>query len=67
MSGSHDEFVHRQNLEIFRKRLASATNEAERRMLRKLLVDEERKAPRQNGDGEPEDRRSPTTGDPHEP
>jgi hypothetical protein len=58
MSGSHDEFVHRQNLERFRKRLDSATDEAERSMLRKLLVDEECKAPRHNGGGKPDDGRN---------
>ncbi len=49
MGGSHDEFVHRQNLERFRRRLASATVEAERRLLRKLLVEEERKGAECNG------------------
>ena len=54
MGGSCDDFVHRQNLERFRRQLASATDEAERRMLRKLLVEEECKEPRPNG-REPDD------------
>jgi hypothetical protein len=61
MSGSHDEFVHRQNLERFRRRLTSATDEAERRLLRNLLVEEECKAPL-NGGGKPDDRRKPDDG-----
>lgn len=66
MGESFDAFVHRQNLERFRRRLASATDEAERGLLRKLLVEEECKAPRPNGRGSP-DRRIPTTSDRHEP
>lgn len=44
--GSESEFVRRQNLERFRRRLASATDEAERSMLRRLLAEEERKEPK---------------------
>lgn len=50
MSGSYDEFVHRQNLEKFRSRLASAIDEAERNMLRRLLAEEERKEPKATKD-----------------
>ena len=38
-------FIHRKNLEIFRKRLAEAQDEPERRQLRKLLAAEEAKEP----------------------
>lgn len=58
MSGFYEEFVHRQNLERFRRQLASATDEAERGLLRKLLFEEECKGLRLNaGDGgrKPED------------
>jgi hypothetical protein len=55
MGGSCDDFVHRQNLERFRRQLASATDEAERRLLRKLLVEEECKEPRPNGREIPDD------------
>jgi hypothetical protein len=55
MSGSHDEFVHRQNLERFRRQLASATDEAERGLLRMLLFDEERKGLSLNGRRKPDD------------
>ncbi len=36
-------FIHRKNLEIFRKRLAASQDEPERRQLRKLLAEEEAK------------------------
>jgi hypothetical protein len=58
MGGSCDDFVHRQNLERFRRQLASATDEVQRGLLRKLLVEEERKEPRPNG-REPYDERPP--------
>ena len=38
-------FIHRKNLEIFRKRLAETQDEPERRQLRKLLAEEEAKEP----------------------
>jgi hypothetical protein len=38
-------FIHRKNLEIFRKRLAEAQDESERSQLRKLLAEEEAKEP----------------------
>lgn len=56
MSGSCDAFVHSQNLLNFRRRLASATDEAECRLLRKLLFEEECKGRRPNG-RKPDDRR----------
>jgi len=36
-----DEFIRRENLIIFRRRLAEATNDAQRKILLKLLADEE--------------------------
>jgi hypothetical protein len=38
-----DEFVHRQNILLFRKRLAEAPDEAARQILLKLLAEEEAK------------------------
>jgi len=38
-------FIHRKNLEIFRKRLAEAQDESERSQFRKLLAEEEAKEP----------------------
>jgi hypothetical protein len=64
--GSGSDFVRRQNLEKFRRRLASATDEAERRLLRKLLVEEECKAPSATG-GSPMTGETPTTSNRHEP
>ena len=40
-----DSFIHRQNLEHYRKQLAATTDEAQRRMILKLLADEEAKEP----------------------
>lgn len=40
------EFVHQQNLEHYRKLLAEATDETQRRILLKLLADEGAKEPR---------------------
>ena len=39
----HDEFVHRKNLELYRKLLAESKDEAQRQTLMKLLADEEAK------------------------
>ena len=64
--GSESDFVRRQNLERFRRRLASATDEAERSMLRRLLVEEERKAPCSTGKS-PMTVESLTTSNRHEP
>ncbi len=36
-----DEFIRRENLIIFRRRLAEATSDAQREILMKLLADEE--------------------------
>ena len=36
-----EDFVHRQNLIIFKRRLAESNNESQRQMLVKLLADEE--------------------------
>lgn len=38
-------FIHRKNLENYRKRLEETTDEAERGQLRKLLSEEEAKEP----------------------
>lgn len=38
-------FIHRKNLEIFRKQLADSQDEPERRQLRQLLAEEEAKEP----------------------
>ena len=43
--GAMQSFIHRKNLEIFRKRLAESQDEPERRQLRKLLAEEEAKEP----------------------
>ncbi len=40
-----DKFIHRENLALFRKRLAEAPDEATRQILRKLLAEEEAKQP----------------------
>jgi len=40
-----DEFIHQQNLALFKKRLAEAHSDAEREVLLKLLADEEAKEP----------------------
>ena len=36
-------FIHRQNIELYRKHLAEATNDVQRQTLTKLLADEEAK------------------------
>jgi hypothetical protein len=38
-----EEFIHRENLIIFKRRLAEAKNDAQRQMLLKLLAEEEAK------------------------
>lgn len=38
-----ERFIHRQNLELFRKQLAETTDESKRRMLEKLLAEEQAK------------------------
>ena len=38
-----EEFIHRENLIIFKRRLAEAKNDARRQMLLKLLAEEEAK------------------------
>jgi len=45
-----DKFVHRENLALFKQRLAEAHTEAERDVLLKLLAEEEAREPRpENG------------------
>jgi len=45
-----DEFVHRENLALFKQRLAEAHTDAERDVLLKLLAEEEaREPPTKNG------------------
>ena len=38
-------FIHRENLALFKKRLAEAKDEATREVLRKLIAEEEAKPP----------------------
>jgi hypothetical protein len=40
-----EEFIHRENLEIFRRQLALAKDDAQRQLLLKLLAEEEAKVP----------------------
>jgi hypothetical protein len=40
-----DEFIHAQNLVLFKKRLAEACDEAQRQTLLKLLAEEEARKP----------------------
>jgi hypothetical protein len=40
-----EKFIHRENLTLFKKRLAEAHTDAEREVLLKLLADEEAKEP----------------------
>ena len=40
-----EKYVHRENLALFKKRLAEAHSDAEREVLLKLLADEEAKEP----------------------
>jgi hypothetical protein len=39
-----EEFIHRENLILFKRRLAEAEDDGQRRVLLKLLADEEAKA-----------------------
>jgi hypothetical protein len=54
------------NLLNFRRRVASTTDEAERKLLRMLLFEAECKERKPKG-WKPDDRQSPTMGDRHEP
>jgi hypothetical protein len=40
-----ERFIHEQNLLLFKKRLAEARTDAERKALQKLLAEEEKKQP----------------------
>ncbi|MDR3465994.1 MAG: hypothetical protein P4M07_08635 [Xanthobacteraceae bacterium] len=40
-----DRFIHRQNIELFKKRLAEVNSDAERKVIEKLLADELAKDP----------------------
>jgi hypothetical protein len=40
-----EEFVHHENLKLFRRQLALAKDDAHRRLLLRLLAEEEAKAP----------------------
>lgn len=40
-----DEYIHRENLTLFKKRLAEARTDAEREVILKLLADEKTKGP----------------------
>jgi hypothetical protein len=40
-----DKYIHRENLTLFKKRLAEARTDAEREVILKLLADEEAKEP----------------------
>ena len=45
-----EKYIHRENLTLFKKRLAEARTDAERDVIVKLLADEEAKeSPRRNG------------------
>lgn len=47
-----ERFIHRKNIEHYRKLLAETTDEAQRQQLLKLLAEEERREPRSPpGDG----------------
>ena len=43
-SAALDNFIHRENLALYKKRLAETTDERARRVLLELLVEEEAKA-----------------------
>ena len=47
MESAMEEFIHRENLALFRKRLAEQHSEAARGVLLKLLADEQAKEPAQ--------------------
>ena len=40
-----DEFIHKENLALFKKRLAASGSDAERKVLLQLLADEKAKEP----------------------
>ena len=49
-----EKYIHRENLTLFKKRLAESHSDAEREVLLKLLADEEAKEPRpKNGNLKP--------------
>jgi hypothetical protein len=53
-----DQFIHRQNLQNYRKLLAETTDETQRAQLLKLLSEEEAKdpsAPQKGGEKSPQD------------
>jgi len=54
-----ERFIHRENLKLFRQQLETTTDEARRRMLLKLLAEEEAKN-EQLGDERGTFRRAPT-------
>jgi hypothetical protein len=43
--GDMDQFVHRKNLELFQRKLAETKDKEQRRVIAKLLADEEMKEP----------------------
>jgi hypothetical protein len=47
MESAMEEFIHRENLALFKKRLAELHSDAERGVLLKLLADEQAKEPPQ--------------------
>lgn len=50
-----EDFIHRENMALFRRQLAAPRDEAERQVLLKLLAEEEAKgaSPRSGTDGRP--------------
>jgi hypothetical protein len=49
-----DQYIHRENLTLFKKRLAEARTDAEREVISRLLADEETKgSPRKNSTPQP--------------
>jgi hypothetical protein len=50
MESALEEFIHRENLALFKKRLAEPHSEAERGVLLKLLAGEQAKEPPQKKD-----------------
>lgn len=45
-----DKFIHDENLKLFRKRLAEANNDEDRRVIGQLIAEEEMKNPRRTKD-----------------
>ena len=45
MESAMEKYIHRENLALFKKRLAVSHNDAEREVILKLLADEEAKEP----------------------